>query len=219
MKRSARAVLAGALALAVATVGMSGFAAAAGSKKEREEMMRALTPHGEAMERGAKERITPRAERKHRSGRSAANRKEMRMILDSAGRRGTIVEERERLHDLAMAEELPSLNLEIYFAKDSDRIDRISIARLEVLGDVMSDPAFRHSRFLIFGHTDASGSDRYNLDLSRRRAASVRRFLEDYTGISWRRMIAVGYGEEKLKNRYDPYARENRRVQIVNFTD
>ena len=46
----------------------------------------------------------------------------------------------------------------------------------------------------IEGHTDSRGSDEYNLDLSDRRAASVRDWLVD-NGIDGARLSAVGKGE------------------------
>ena len=46
----------------------------------------------------------------------------------------------------------------------------------------------------IEGHTDDRGKDAYNLDLSNRRAASVRQALLD-RGVSDARLESVGYGE------------------------
>ncbi|NVN18043.1 OmpA family protein [Muricauda sp. HICW] len=45
-------------------------------------------------------------------------------------------------------------------------------------------------------HTDNRGNDRYNLELSQKRADSVKEFLVE-NGISEDRVIAVGYGESK----------------------
>lgn len=49
-------------------------------------------------------------------------------------------------------------------------------------------------------HTDARGSDQYNMDLSNRRANSVRTYLIS-KGISPQQLVAKGYGETRLKNR------------------
>ncbi|MBC8013736.1 MAG: OmpA family protein [Methyloceanibacter sp.] len=70
--------------------------------------------------------------------------------------------------------------------------------------------------FLVAGHTDAKGSDGYNLDLSDRRAKSVLRFLIEEFDIDPKQLVAVSFGEEQLKNDEDPRAAENRRVQVVN---
>jgi outer membrane protein OmpA-like peptidoglycan-associated protein len=67
---------------------------------------------------------------------------------------------------------------------------------------------------LIEGHTDATGSQVYNEQLSLRRAQSVRRYLVAQYGIEPARLRAVGLGEyEPLPDR-DPHASENRRVQF-----
>jgi OOP family OmpA-OmpF porin len=47
---------------------------------------------------------------------------------------------------------------------------------------------------IIAGHTDAQGSAQYNLQLSQRRAQSVKDYLVR-RGIAARRLIARGYGE------------------------
>ena len=61
--------------------------------------------------------------------------------------------------------------------------------------------------------------DPYNQDLSERRADAVKRFLSEKFGIEATKLISVGYGKNRLKNSSDPYAAENRRVQIVNLAD
>jgi outer membrane protein OmpA-like peptidoglycan-associated protein len=67
---------------------------------------------------------------------------------------------------------------------------------------------------LIEGHTDATGSQVYNEQLSLRRAQSVRRYLVAQYGIEPARLRAVGLGEyDPLPDR-DPHASENRRVQF-----
>jgi outer membrane protein OmpA-like peptidoglycan-associated protein len=67
---------------------------------------------------------------------------------------------------------------------------------------------------LIECHTDATGSQVYNEQLSLRRAQSVRRYLVAQYGIEPARLRAVGLGEyDPLPDR-DPHASENRRVQF-----
>jgi OmpA-OmpF porin, OOP family len=65
----------------------------------------------------------------------------------------------------------------------------------------------------IEGHTDAQGSDAYNLDLSKRRAATVMRYLVD-RGIDSLRLTSQGYGESRpIDRRHTQEAyRINRRV-------
>ena len=85
------------------------------------------------------------------------------------------------------------------------------------LGRALTNPDLRGSVFLIAGHTDAQGADEYNQRLSERRAAAVKRFLMDKFDLSSESLVAAGYGESRLKDKADPTASENRRVQIANF--
>lgn len=68
----------------------------------------------------------------------------------------------------------------------------------------------------IEGHTDSTGTEAYNLDLSRRRAESVERFLAG-EGVSPRRMSSRGFGEERpiADNDTVEGRSRNRRVEIV----
>ena len=66
------------------------------------------------------------------------------------------------------------------------------------------------------GHTDSIGSDEYNMELSQKRADSVKKYLES-KGIAANRMIAKGYGETKpiAPNGEDWGREQNRRVEFT----
>ena len=117
-----------------------------------------------------------------------------------------------------LVEESKSLNVDvqILFAFDSAQILPEARPALDELGKALSDPKLTGGTFLIAGHTDAKGSDAYNLGLSQRRAASVKAFLVETYHVDGGRLSVIGFGEEQLKNKEDPLADENRRVQIVN---
>ncbi len=70
---------------------------------------------------------------------------------------------------------------------------------------------------MLGGHTDAKGTDGYNQGLSERRAETVKKFLIENYKIPVENLVSAGYGETDLKNKTDPNAAENRRVQIVNM--
>ncbi len=66
------------------------------------------------------------------------------------------------------------------------------------------------------GHTDEQGNDAYNLELSRKRAASVKQYMID-KGIAENRLESQGYGEtQPLENKktQSAYAK-NRRVEFL----
>jgi outer membrane protein OmpA-like peptidoglycan-associated protein len=67
----------------------------------------------------------------------------------------------------------------------------------------------------IEGHTDSRGSDSYNMKLSNKRAASVRKYLLD-RGISTDRIESKGYGESQpiADNATAEGRAQNRRVEI-----
>jgi len=67
---------------------------------------------------------------------------------------------------------------------------------------------------VVEGHTDAVGSDTYNLTLSQRRAAAVKEYLVSVHGIDAARLKDVGYGLFRPIEGTDPLAAENRRVQF-----
>jgi outer membrane protein OmpA-like peptidoglycan-associated protein len=70
---------------------------------------------------------------------------------------------------------------------------------------------------MLAGHTDGKGNDAFNQDLSERRADAVKRYLIARYELPTANLIAVGYGKSMLKNKDNPLAPENRRVQVVNM--
>lgn len=84
----------------------------------------------------------------------------------------------------------------IYFEFDSANIQERSHAVLdEVAKTLEGHPQIMQVR--VEGHTDSRGSDRYNMGLSKRRAASVVRYLVTEAGVSGDRLTAEGYGETR----------------------
>lgn len=65
------------------------------------------------------------------------------------------------------------------------------------------------------GHTDSTGTDEYNQQLSDRRAAAVRQVLIDRFGVSPARISSVGYGESRpvTSNATSEGRAQNRRVE------
>ena len=68
----------------------------------------------------------------------------------------------------------------------------------------------------VLGHTDNTGTDKYNLGLSKRRASSVKTYLIDQD-VASSRMSTQGYGESDpiATNETDEGRQLNRRVEIV----
>jgi outer membrane protein OmpA-like peptidoglycan-associated protein len=111
----------------------------------------------------------------------------------------------------------PQIDLAINFDYNSSVITGRAEPQLNELAKALRDSKLEGSFFLIGGHTDAKGSDQYNQALSQRRAESVKKYLVDKFQIPAENLTTAGYGKRDLKNKGNPFAAENRRVQIVNF--
>ncbi|CAN0429274.1 unnamed protein product, partial [Phaeothamnion confervicola] len=120
--------------------------------------------------------------------------------------------------DTARIDAMPSVDIEIYFDYNSAAVTAQAAATLSVLAQALKDPRLISARFLIGGHTDAKGGSDFNLELSERRAQSVRRFLIDKHGIDAGRLVAQGFGMQRPKAGLRPMDVQNRRVQVVNLT-
>ncbi|MDT0647367.1 OmpA family protein [Zunongwangia sp. F260] len=84
---------------------------------------------------------------------------------------------------------------------------------LDQIAEIMEE--YSNTVFHIGGHTDSTGADDYNLQLSRERAESVREALVE-RGISSSRLTSEGYGETQpiATNNTSAGRQENRRVEI-----
>ena len=105
----------------------------------------------------------------------------------------------------------------IYFDTDKATLKPESEATLnQVLGLLKGKPTLRLE---IGGHTDSQASDSYNLDLSKRRAQSVVKWLTD-KGIVATRLKAEGFGETRpvADNETAAGRALNRRVEIRDIT-
>ncbi|RYZ36009.1 MAG: outer membrane exchange protein TraB [Myxococcaceae bacterium] len=104
---------------------------------------------------------------------------------------------------------------QVNFATDQDVILSESFPVLEEVARVMEvNPKL--DRILIEGHTDARASDSYNLELSKRRAASVKRFLIE-SGVAAERVCSQGFGRSKpvADNASEEGMALNRRVEFT----
>lgn len=103
----------------------------------------------------------------------------------------------------------------ILFDANSDKIKPASYGTLKEIAAVLSENA--DVKVKIVGHTDSDGDDAKNLDLSKRRAASVRIALTTEFGIEGSRFETDGAGETKpvADNKTSEGKAQNRRVEFV----
>lgn len=102
-------------------------------------------------------------------------------------------------------------DLLVTFELGSDRLTGDAGANLDAFAAALADPRLAAARFTVEGHTDARGSDAFNLALSQRRASAVRDYLVA-RGVAAERLDPVGYGESRPRVP-DPLDPGNRRVE------
>lgn len=137
--------------------------------------------------------------------------------LRKVSTRQITVEQRKEVAEYVEKNDLPAIDMEIYFDYNSARINQQSLPKLKELAEALKDEKLNGETFMIAGHTDAVGSNSYNQTLSERRASSVKQHLSEKYNLDASKLIAIGYGEEQLKLPDTPTAAENRRVQVVNM--
>ncbi len=115
--------------------------------------------------------------------------------------------------DQAAAPDPGGFDMLITFELGSDRLSRQAQENLAEFARAMTGEKLAKATFNIDGHTDARGTDAYNMELSNRRAEAVVVYLESL-GVSRERLLAQGYGESKPKVD-DPFAAINRRVEAT----
>ena len=150
---------------------------------------------------------------------TARNAEDARFVdtLRNRPTRSLTTEERTKI--ATITKEKPSIDLEINFEYNSDRISSAALQQVTALGQALSSPELKGGTFVLAGHTDAKGGDAFNQGLSERRADTVRRFLKEKFNIDDGKLVTVGYGRTQLKNTSNPAAAENRRVQVVNVAN
>jgi outer membrane protein OmpA-like peptidoglycan-associated protein len=131
--------------------------------------------------------------------------------------RSLSTDEREKI--ASIAKNKPSIDLEITFEYNSATIAPNAMSQVTALGKALTSPELKGGTFIVAGHTDGKGSDTYNQGLSERRAEAVKRYLAENYGIEASNLVTVGYGKSQLKDSSNPFAAENRRVQLVNMAD
>ena len=108
----------------------------------------------------------------------------------------------------------PKTNLTVLFDFDKATLRPESKPELErAIRFILQNPG---RRFEIAAHTDALGTEEYNLDLSERRAAAVRKYLVEH-GVPQDIIISKGYGECcPIDDNETPQGRQrNRRVELT----
>jgi len=113
-------------------------------------------------------------------------------------------------------EDFPPLKIDltINFEFNSAKLSSDAQAQLIELGTALSDPNLEELSFSVVGHTDGVGGDAYNLRLSKQRAESVVKYLNNRYSVKLNRLRPEGKGKTQMKIPDSPESSENRRVEI-----
>jgi outer membrane protein OmpA-like peptidoglycan-associated protein len=123
--------------------------------------------------------------------------------------------------DPSLRDYMPAIEVDtIRFGFNEAFVREEEIPQLERIGEIVERivATNQDEMFLIEGHTDAVGSDSYNLALSQKRADAVRDAMLRYFNIAPENLETIGYGEEFLKIETEEEEQENRRVTIRRIT-
>lgn len=106
----------------------------------------------------------------------------------------------------------------VLFGHDRDDLTGDAKQKLSELAAILNK--YPDTYVLVEGHTDASGTDTYNMDLSRRRASSVATYLKT-EDIKSQRVLTKWYGESQPKyaNETEEDRSKNRRVEFAIYAN
>jgi outer membrane protein OmpA-like peptidoglycan-associated protein len=111
--------------------------------------------------------------------------------------------------------EMAQIPNEIMFAFDSDQLRPNAANILAECAELIKRDHAKHVR--VIGHTDSVGGLDYNLELSKRRALSVKTWLVKQGGIADEDLLAIGLGPKKpmASNTTEEGRAKNRRVEVM----
>lgn len=117
--------------------------------------------------------------------------------------------------ELAPPPERLCMNLNLEFATASADIDSRNYSQIDKVGDYMK--RYPTTSAVIEGHTDNSGGAELNMQLSRKRAENVVKYLVQQAGIEPSRLAAKGYGSSRsIAYNNTPEGRQkNRRINAI----
>jgi OmpA-OmpF porin, OOP family len=193
--------------LAYVTEQQAGIAVAVAQQKAAEEEAARLRAQRDDIRLGARTREAELAKQR----------------ADLANQQAAVAAERARALEQELAELkakaterglVMTLQEGVLFEYDKAELKPGAMRNLEPLVTFLREHPER--TLVIEGHTDSTGSDAYNQELSSRRAEAVRNFLIT-NGISSDRVMARGYGEAYpvTTNTTEAGRQQNRRVEVV----
>jgi outer membrane protein OmpA-like peptidoglycan-associated protein len=114
---------------------------------------------------------------------------------------------------------IDKITLMIHFDIDKSNIRKSDEAELK--RGINFVKKYPRSKVRVEGHTDSVGSDKYNQELSERRAEGVKNYLVQKGAVDASKITSVGYGETRpvASNKTEQGKAQNRRVEILILSD
>jgi outer membrane protein OmpA-like peptidoglycan-associated protein len=146
-------------------------------------------------------------------------------VTDFSGARADAIEVADITSALAVARGTrieptapPTVRLPIFFEFNSTTLRPEAHALLDKVGAALASDDLATFRFSVEGHTDSVGSEGFNDQLSRDRAAAVKTYLLA-RGVPEERLSTIGHGETTpvASNQTDNGRQRNRRVEVINL--
>jgi outer membrane protein OmpA-like peptidoglycan-associated protein len=128
--------------------------------------------------------------------------------LQSEKTRSLTVDEQDEIAAVVENDDLPAIDLDLFFATDSAEIASEALPILEKLGAALNDEQLEGSVFLVAGYADADEAD----GMAEERAQAVRSFLIGKFSIAPERLVAAGLDAQEA-----PLEGGKRRVRVVNM--
>ena len=112
-------------------------------------------------------------------------------------------------------EETVEITLRVLFDNESAVVKMPKDPEISEFAEFMKQ--YPSTTAVIEGHTSAPGSEAYNMDLSKRRAANFKEVMVDMYGIEGSRLETIGYGETQLldNGKNAEAHRVNRRISVT----
>lgn len=104
-------------------------------------------------------------------------------------------------------------SVQVTFARGSAELTKDAKVFLKAVGESLKKNSDEWKSVSIEGHTDATGTDATNQELSVRRAEAVKAYFA--TNFALTKIETIGRGSEKLRDQEDPTAEVNRRIEFV----
>jgi outer membrane protein OmpA-like peptidoglycan-associated protein len=106
----------------------------------------------------------------------------------------------------------------LMFPVNQSALTEQSRKNLRELAETLKE--YKDTNILIEGHTDNTGKDAYNMELSRKRATSVKEYLTTL-GVDNNRLEVIAFGEDKpiASNDTETGKQKNRRVEVAIYAN